>query len=411
LEVDAYWRPDFSQTGNWTEQSAIERARELIPAAVQSRMRSDVPLGAFLSGGTDSSLVVALMQRASSRPVQTFTIGFPVKEYDETHYARLVAQHLGTDHHEFQVTPSALEILPQLVWHYDEPFADSSAIPTWFVSQHTRSHVTVALTGDGGDELFAGYRRYHAVALGARIDRWPLLRSFLAAKIWQRLLGGSRQKSLGRRIKRFSEAVGREPCARYLDWMSIFTESRRALLYRDEFVAQLGDSDPAAFLRQAWQRSGKRDEVTAASLADLITYLPGALMTKVDIASMAHSLECRQPLLDHEVVEFAASLPASLKYRSGRGKWLLRAAFGDLLPKEIWTRRKMGFGVPLDSWFRNELRPLMLDTLTGNQVRCHEYFRRESIQQFIDQHLSDEYDHSHRLWTLMMLELWLQRWA
>jgi asparagine synthase (glutamine-hydrolysing) len=182
-------------------------------------------------------------------------------------------------------------------------------------------------------------------------------------------------------------------------------------LYRDEFVAQLGDSDPAAFLRQAWQRSGKRDEVTAASLADLITYLPGALMTKVDIASMAHSLECRQPLLDHEVVEFAASLPASLKYRSGRGKWLLRAAFGDLLPKEIWTRRKMGFGVPLDSWFRNELRPLMLDTLTGNQVRCHEYFRRESIQQFIDQHLSDEYDHSHRLWTLMMLELWLQRWA
>ncbi|MFM9115706.1 MAG: asparagine synthase (glutamine-hydrolyzing) [Planctomycetota bacterium] len=411
VEVDAYWQPDFSQVGNWTEAAAIERARELIPQAIQSRMRSDVPLGAFLSGGTDSSLVVALMQQFSSRPVQTFTIGFPVKEYDETHYARLVAEHLGTDHHEFQVTPSAIEILPRLAWHYDEPFADSSAIPTWYVSQHTRNHVTVALTGDGGDELFAGYSRYRAVALGKSIDRWPLLRALIGAKVWQRIPGSARQKSLGRRLKRFSEAIRREPCARYLDWISIFTESRRAMLYREDFVAQLGESDPASFLERAWQRSGKRDPVTAASLADLVTYLPGDLMTKVDIASMAHSLECRQPLLDHHVVEFAASLPVELKYRRGRGKWLLRAAFGDLLPSEIWTRRKMGFGVPLGYWFRHELRSIMLDTLTGPHVRSHQYLRSESIQRLIDEHLSAAYDHSHRLWALMMLELWLQKWA
>lgn len=410
LDVQPYWRPDFQHEVAIDEPEAVERLRQLLPEAVEMRMRSDVPLGAFLSGGTDSSLVVALMQRASARPVQTFTIGFPVKEYDETHYARLVAKHLGTEHHEFQVTPDGVDILPRLAWHYDEPFADSSAIPTWYVSQYTRQHVTVALTGDGGDELFAGYSRYKAVALGGTIDRLPGARRLLGAAFWQRLPGGGRQKSFVRRLKRFSEAISRSPQRRYLEWISIYNEARRAALYRDEFLEQLGDADPAAFITHAWQRASRRDPVTAASLTDVTTYLPCDLMTKVDIASMAHSLECRQPLLDHRVVEFAASLPIGLKYRRGRGKQLLRAAFGDLLPHEIWTRPKMGFGVPLDHWFRDELRPLTQDLFGGANVRCHDYFRPDTVTRLIDEHQSRVFDHSYRLWSLVMLELWLRTW-
>lgn len=411
LDVRPYWTPDFHVETKTTESEAVERLRELLPSAVTLRMQSDVPLGAFLSGGIDSSLVVALMQRASTTPVKTFTIGFPVPEYDESGYARRVAKHLGTDHHEFQVTPDAVDILPRLAWHYDEPFADSSAIPTWYVSELTRRQVTVALTGDGGDELFAGYSRYKAVALGNSIDRWPVLRKLIAAKLWQRLPGSGRQKSRLRQAKRFAAALALPPHRRYLEWIAIFGEERRGALYRDEFVEQLTDADPLEFLAAAWRRVATRDAVTAATLVDLTTYLPCDLMTKVDIASMAHGLECRQPMLDHRLVEFAASLPIGLKYRRGRGKRLLRAAFGDLLPRETWTRPKMGFGVPLDRWFRGELQSLARDTLLAPTARTHAWFRPESIQSLLDEHLAGTFDHSYRLWALVFLEQWLRRWT
>jgi len=411
LDVQPYWTPDFRVEKPIDEREAAEQLREQMTTAVSLRMQSDVPLGAFLSGGIDSSLVVALMQRQSSERVKTFTIGFPVKEYDETRYARLVADHLGTDHHEFQVTPDGVDILPKLVWHYDEPFADSSSIPTWYVSQLTRQHVTVALTGDGGDELFAGYPRYKAVALGQLIDKVPFLRSVLGAEFWQRGPGNGRQRSLGRRWKRFCEAVALSPQRRYLEWISIFNERRRGELYRDEFLEQLTAGDPFDFLASAWKRSAGRDPVTAASLADLTTYMPCDLMTKVDIASMAHSLECRQPLLDHNVVEFAASLPVGLKFRRGRGKRLLQAAFHDLLPREIWTRPKMGFGVPLDHWFRDQLKPLTRDTLLDPNSRTSQWFRREYVQQLVTEHESGSFDHAPRLWALVVLELWIREWV
>ncbi len=410
-EERPYWQPDFNAERPITETAAIEQIRELLTSAVQLRMRSDVPLGAFLSGGIDSSLIVALMQQQSERPIQTFTIGFPVKEYDETRYARRVAAHVGTEHHEMQVTPDAAEILPQLVWNYDEPFADSSAIPTWYLSQMTRQHVTVSLSGDGGDELFAGYTRYKALWISTLLDRSGPLRTVLASKFWLRLPGGSRQRSLVRRIKRFSENLHIAPPRRYLDWLVIFNEARRAALYTDEFVAQLPDADPFDFLDAAWQRAGKRDPISAASLSDLVTYLPGDLMTKVDIASMAHSLEVRAPFLDVRVVEFAAALPAALKFRWGQGKYLLRRAFGDLLPREIWNRRKMGFGVPLDHWFRNELRDLTRDTLLAPEARCLRFFRREAIEQLFREHIEHRFDHAPRLWSLAFLELWLRRWT
>jgi asparagine synthase (glutamine-hydrolysing) len=411
LEVQPYWTPDFQAEQSIDEQTAAQQLREKLGMAVKLRLRSDVPLGAFLSGGVDSSLVVALMQREVGERVKTFTIGFPIAEYDETRYARRVAEHLGTEHHEFRVEPSGVDILSKLVWHYDEPFADSSAIPTWYVSQLTREHVTVALTGDGGDELFAGYPRYKAVALGQAIDRIPWLRKFLGASFWQRVPGDGRQKSLGRRWKRFSAAAALPTRRRYLDWISIFNESRRADLYREEFVEQLDGDDPFLFLDASWSRMKGRDAVTAASLTDLLTYLPCDLMTKVDIASMGQGLECRQPFLDPQVVEFSASLPARLKFRRGKGKRLLRAAFGDLLPAEIWTRPKMGFGVPLDHWFRGELRELTHDTLLNPAARTHVWFRVEAIRRLIEQHESGEFDHAYRLWSLVFLELWLKQWV
>lgn len=409
LRVAPYWNPDFSREIELNEGDAIARIRELLEDAVRLRMRSDVPLGAFLSGGIDSSLIVALMQKNSARPVQTFSIGFPVREYDETAYARRVARHLGTEHHEFQVAPQSLEILPKLVWHYDEPFADSSAVPTWYVSQLTRQHVTVSLTGDGGDELFAGYQRYRAVYLGTVLEKLGPLRSLLAARFWQRL-PGSRSQSLFRRIKRFSAALSDAPVRRFLEWIGIFNEASRVELYQDDFLARLPDVDPAEFLSSAWRGIAFRDPITVASLGDLVTYLPCDLMTKVDIASMAHSLECRAPFLDYRVVEFAASLPVSLKYRRGQGKRILRRAFRDLLPPEIWTRPKMGFGVPLEHWFRTDLRALTEDTLLAADARSLEFFRPDVLRRTFDAHLSGQQNNSYKLWALLMLELWLREW-
>jgi len=411
FQVHPYWTPDFSAQQAISEPEAVEQLRSLFASAVTLRMQSDVPLGAFLSGGIDSSLVTALMQKHSTDRIKTFSIGFHVKAYDETQYARRVADHLGTDHQEFQVTPDALEVLPKLAWHYDEPFGDSSAVPTWYLSQLTRQKVTVALTGDGGDELFAGYPRYKAAVWGARLDRLSWLRALLAAGFWQSLPGAGRQKSLARKFRRFSEALGYAPQRRYLEWIAIFNESRRAGLYTDEFVSGLKNSDPATFVGSAWKQVGKRDAVTAVSLTDLVTYLPCDLMTKVDIASMAHGLECRQPFLDHRLVEFCIGLPSRFKLRRGRGKYLLRRAFRDLLPAEIWSRKKMGFGVPLDQWFRNELRPMAHDLLLDQTARQRGYFRPEAIEALLREHESCAFDHSYRLWALLMLELWHRSWA
>ena len=410
LRIESYWNPDFTFERPIQFRRACQRMHELLEDATALRMQSDVPLGAFLSGGVDSSLIVALMQKYSEQPVKTFSIGFPVAEYDESSYAKQVADYLGTEHHEFKVEPNAVEILPKLVYHYDEPFSDSSAIPTWYVSQMTREHVTVALTGDGGDELFAGYPRYRAVSLADQLEGFGL-RGLLGAKCWQWLPSSPRQKSIVRRFKRFSEALRLPEGRRYLDWISIYNESRRASLYNDDFLESLPNSDPYSFLDQALKRSKSRDSLTRFSLADLVTYLPCDLMTKVDIASMAHSLECRSPFLDHRVVEFAASLPMEYKFRAGKGKRILRRAFKKMIPNHIWLRRKMGFGVPLDHWFRNELKDLARDTLLADDRCLEPYVRREAVESMLDDHIDGRFDHSYRLWSLLVFELWMREWG
>ena len=413
-QVTRYWTPPYHQPFSAEEsrpEHLRQRLRETLTEAVRLRMRSDVPLGAFLSGGIDSTIIAGVMQSLSSRPIKTFSIGFPVAAFDERTYAREAAQHLGTEHHEQVVEPAALQILPQLIHHYDEPFADSSAIPTLLLSEMTRQHVTVSLSGDGGDELFAGYQRYQAVRLAGWADWLPSpLRRLLGAKFWQRLPSSVEQKSFRRRVKRLLSALALEPRRRYLKWISIFDDERRAELYSPAFREQLGTHDPANFLLEAYQLCPQRDFVTQTTAADLVTYLPCDIMTKVDIASMAYALEARCPFLDQEVVEFAARLPIHEKIQGRQGKAILIDTFRDLLPASIQTRPKMGFGVPLDHWFRNELRPLLEEVLLDPSTLNRGWFEPETVRRLVLEHISGRFDHSYRLWSLLVLELWQRNW-
>ncbi|MBN2216661.1 MAG: asparagine synthase (glutamine-hydrolyzing) [Pirellulales bacterium] len=411
LAMGRYWDPDFNVESDRPRDELVEELRTTLTEAVRARLQSDVPLGAFLSGGVDSTIIVGLMQRLSNQPVRTFSIGFPVAEYDETRYARLAAERLGTVHEEFRVEPQAIDVLEKLVWHFDEPFADSSAVPTWYVSELTRQHVTVALTGDGGDELFAGYPRYRAVRLADYFDRLPApVRRLAAGRWWQNLPASPRQKSRLRQWKRFVEVLGQSPLRRYMDWISIFNETRRAELYTDAFVARLPNIDPIEWLWASAARSAGRDPVTMISLTDLATYLPCDLMTKVDIASMAQGLECRQPFLDHRVVELAARIPVKYKLRGHRGKRILVETFADLIPRAIQHRRKMGFGVPLDAWFRGPLAEFAREILLDLRTEQRNYFRSATVRRLIEDHQAGRFDHSYRLWALLVFELWQRRW-
>ena len=427
LDVQRYWQADFAgkaaaggaadappppapSTPTPTPTEGRRALRETLTEAVRLRMRSDVPLGAFLSGGVDSTIIAGLMQSLADRPVQTFSIGFPVPRFDERSYARQAAAHLHTDHHEQLVQPSALSILPQLIWHYDEPFADSSAIPTMYLSQMTRQQVTVALSGDGGDELFAGYQRYQAVRLAGYFDRLPgPLRRLATLPVWQRLPASVQQRSRRRQLKRLLSALGETPERRYLKWVSIFDDTRRAALYTDAFRSRLAGFDAGRFLLDAYAACPSRDFVTRTTCADVLTYLPCDILTKVDLASMAYGLEVRCPFLDQELVQLAARMPIEWKLRYGRGKRMLVETFADLLPPSIQRRSKMGFGVPLDHWFRNELRPLLQEVLLDPLSLNRGLFRPAAIEQLVAEHVSGRWDHSYRLWSLLVLELWQQK--
>ncbi len=411
LTVERYWDFDPRRETPIEHGEACERVRDLLTDSVRLRLQSDVPLGAFLSGGIDSSLVTAVAQSLSDQPVRTFSIGFPDADFDETRYAADVARHLGTRHERFEVTPSGVDVIERLAWHYDEPFGDSSAVPTWYLSELTRKHVTVALSGDGGDELFAGYERYRALWLSDRLRKFLPIHRLPGLDLLGRLPDSDRQRSLPRRVKRFAEALGQPAARRYLNWLQIFPESLRADLYRDDFVATLPPEDPFEFLERCWRRSEGRDLVSRASISDLLSYIPCDLMTKVDIASMAHGLEVRQPMLDYRLVEFAASMPVRHKFRGRRGKLILRDALGDLIPPSIFTRPKMGFGVPIARWFRRELRPLVHDTVLATDARIARFFRPDRVAELVRSHESGERNHGYRLWNLLMLEVWMRRWA
>ena len=410
VHIERYWQPDFSRKLKISEAEAGERAIEILRDAVKVRLMSEVPLGAFLSGGIDSSAVVALMSEESSEPVKTFSIGFEEQDFSELHHARRVAEHVGADHHEFIVRPDALEVLPTLVEHYGEPYADSSAIPTYYVARETRRHVTVALNGDGGDECFAGYERYAAMRLAERYHRLPgVLRSGVIDQAIGMLPTSETRRSRVRDAKRFIQAASLPKVERYMRWISVFDAQAKGELYSDSFRHQTALTNSSALLEPWFALANGAGVVDAALLADTMTYLPNDLLVKVDIATMAVSLEARSPFLDHKVIEFAASLPEKLKLHGLTTKYLLKRVLRQLLPSENLGRRKMGFGVPIGHWFRGQLEPFLRETILSDRALKRGYFKPEVVRRLVELHVRGERDHSHQLWTLLMLELWFQR--
>ncbi|HEU5002998.1 MAG TPA: asparagine synthase (glutamine-hydrolyzing) [Actinomycetota bacterium] len=404
-----YWSLSFSAKTHASEGEAVEALRELIREATRIRLISDRPLGAFLSGGVDSSIVVAAMAEASTEPVRTFSIGFEDARFDERSYARLVAERFGTRHEELVVSPhgsDVADLLPRLVWHYDEPFADSSAIPSFALAELARREVVVALNGDGGDESFAGYDRYVAQKLAARIPAGgPVSR--LAHRGVDALPSGA-HRSRTRKVKRFLTFALSPPTTRYAEVMSVFTNRDKEFLYSDEMREAVAGDDAYRVLAAAQAVSDALDPVDAVLAADVATYLPGDLLVKMDIATMAHSLEARSPLLDHKVMEFAASLPASMKIRGRSGKWILKQAGRGWLPDAVLDRPKMGFGVPVAAWLRTELRDLAHDALCDHTARHRPYFDPGAVEQLLDEHEAGA-DHSAKLWALLCFELWHRR--
>ncbi|MGI8918013.1 MAG: asparagine synthase (glutamine-hydrolyzing) [Pyrinomonadaceae bacterium] len=410
IKLERYWQPDFSHKLDISEEEAGERALEILRDAVRVRLMSEVPLGAFLSGGIDSSAVVALMSEASSEPVKTFSIGFEEQDFSELHHARRIAEHVGAEHHEFIVRPDAMEVLPLLVEHYGEPYADSSAIPTYYVARETRQHVTVALNGDGGDESFAGYERYAAMQLAERYHRLPAPLRKLAIQPAIGLLPSSEtSRSRIRDAKRFIQAASLPKRERYLRWVSVFDATAKQELYSADFQRQTANVYPSEILDPWFAHANGSGIVDAALLTDIMTYLPNDLLVKVDIATMAVSLEARSPFLDHHVIEFAASLPEKFKLRGLTTKYLLKRVLKKLLPAENLERRKMGFGVPIGHWFRSQMQPFLRETLLSQKALGRGLFKPESVKQMIQLHTSGERDYAHQLWTLLMLELWFER--
>ncbi len=409
IETRRYWQPDFSKKIKITEEEAIVETTRILRESTKLRMISEVPLGAFLSGGVDSSTVVALMAQESSQPVKTFSIGFEEQDFSELKYARIVAKHVGAEYNEFIVRPNALEVLPTLVEHYGEPYADSSAIPTYYVAKETRRHVTVALNGDGGDESFAGYERYAAMGLAETYRKIPgFLRYALEAPV-SMLSTSELKRSRSRDAKRFLAAARLPRNERYFRWMSTFDRDAKRGLYTDDFAERLGKADAGVFLDDWFAKANGSSILDANLLVDQMTYLPNDLLVKVDIATMANSLEGRSPFLDHKVIEFAASLPSSLKMGRFETKSLLKKVAARLVPKQAVYRKKMGFGVPVGNWFRGEMKGFVRNVLLSEKALNRGVVRPEIQQKYVNEHINADRDHAFQIWTLLMLELWFQR--
>lgn len=410
IQVHRYWRLDYTPKLSLREDEAVEGLLGVLRESVRLRLIADVPLGALLSGGVDSSVVVALMSQLTDQPVKTFSIGFREQDFNELPYARAVAERYGTDHHELEVRPKAIDILPTLVRHYGEPFADWSAIPSYYVSKLTRAHVKVALNGDGGDECFAGYERYLASSL---INRYRMIPSPVRHGLIEPLTAMVPNSRLWpdrmRQVKSALQVASSSASDRYMRWITFFRPDQKDALYTSAFRESLEGYDGPNWLAPWLDEvpSNGRDELDVILATDVESYLPNDLLVKMDIASMANSLETRSPFLDHHVMEFCARLPSKYKIRGTSLKYLLKQASKRLIPDENIHRRKMGFGVPVGQWMREDLRPLLEDTLFSTTAQQRGYFQPAAVRTLVDNHVSGTSDHSSQLWALLCLELWL----
>ena len=410
VQLQAYWTPPAKADYKGTFDDACSELRERLIEATRLRMIADVPLGAFLSGGIDSTIIVGLMSQINSTPVKTFSIGFDEERFDETEYARVVAKRFNTDHQEHFVRPDAIEILPLLAHHYDEPFADSSAIPTYYVSKMTRQNVTVALTGDAGDEAFGGYRRYLAGQISGWVDRIPLVNSLASTDTGRLIPGSTDPRRFFGRLKRLLTSFSLPAAQRYFGQMSQISPTLMDKLLHPDFVAQVDRKQPISWFSKLGRDNGK-DRVRSCMDNDYQAYLPCDILTKVDIASMAVSLECRSPFLDHHLVELACRIPTNWRLRGFTHKYILKQTFADVIPPQITQRRKMGFGVPLIEWFRGPLESVLRDVLLSPEARQRNYLNIDFVKRLIDQHVQRQRDNSAELWTLLMLEQWHRKWA
>jgi asparagine synthase (glutamine-hydrolysing) len=405
--IDRYWRLDYSRKrASQPVQEVHEELRGSIRRAVQRRMVADVPMGAFLSGGIDSSAVVAAMAENSSEPVKTFSIGFEEERFNELPRARLIAREFATDHRELIVHPDMVEIMPKVVRHYGEPFADHSAMPAFYLARFARDHVTVALNGDGGDESFAGYQRYTTNLALAELDRLPrVLRHAVGAAARRAPLGGDPRR-MRSRLGRFAMAAELDRESRYLAARSMFTAAERCRLYTPEYRAMLGPSCAAEAVLEPWRSSTAPDLLDQFLDSDINSYLPDDLLVKIDIATMAYSVEGRSPLLDHELMELAAALPPGLKVARGRRKRILRSALRGWIPDAILDAPKRGFELPVANWLRGDLREYAREVLLDPGSTSRGWCDEQEVGRLLDEHVSGARDHGRGIWTLLMLELW-----
>jgi asparagine synthase (glutamine-hydrolysing) len=403
IRTEKYWDFNYGKIENLkTEEEYAENLRELIKESVKIRLISEVPLGAFLSGGIDSSTIVGMMSQISEKPVKTFSIGFNEDTFDELKYARIAAKHFNTEHHEFVVTPDLVEIVDELVRHFDEPFADPSALPTFMVSKMARDFVTVVLSGDGGDELFAGYTRYVTDKKRSGLEKLPqAIRQNLLKPLSEALPHGTKGKN-------YLYNVSLEAIDRYIDSISHFGKLGKKSLYSKVFLAnQNGNFGKSEELfRQIANSVSTGNPIDNLLYLDSKTYLPSDILTKVDRMSMAASLEARVPLLDHKLIEFVTQIPTALKLKGLETKYIFRKAVVGIVPGEILNRPKQGFGVPINEWINLQLRDKIHETLSDKRALERGYFDAKYIKVLLDEHAAKRRDHSYSLWILYMLELW-----
>ncbi len=410
-KIQPYWDLPFAPKWEQGEDELQNRLRELLSESVRLRMISDVPLGAHLSGGLDSSIVVALMAQHSSRPVKTFSIGFNESRFSELQYARAVAERFGTEHTEFIVEFGNIpETIEKLVSSFDEPFADSSALPLFYLSELTRQHVTVALNGDGGDDLLAGYTRHWLDPWGNRylsLPGWLRRGAIGAASLFQDDVSRPAGHSWLNGLKRLAFLEEIPPEASILRWSSYFFPSQRRRLWKPEFWQALSLNAPSDLLLSQIRGKAIPDALDRTLYMDVKTYLPGDLLVKTDRVTMAHSLEARSPLLDHVFAEWAVRLPVRYKLRGRQGKYLLRQAFKKDLPDSILKHKKQGFGIPLGLWFKRDLQTWAQDELSHPLLG--QWFEMDTIQGILNEHRAGAIDHGRRIWTLIILKKWLER--
>ena len=406
VSTTRYWDLQFNPVDG-SEEDLSESLRELLKDAVRIRLISDVPLGAFLSGGVDSSTVVSLMSEIMDRPVKTFSIGFEDPSYNELQYARLVAEKLGTEHHELTIQPDVVHLVQDLIKYLDEPLADVSVFPTYLVSQLARRHVTVALSGDGGDELFAGYDWYVASKFASYYDQVPaFLRNGWIPQLVDRIPPSAQKKGLTNKLKRFVEGSLLPSSLQHFRWNMFATREKKNCLYSKELQGSVSPFSGYERFIEHFQSTEEADPLWRQQVADIKTYLADDILVKVDRMSMANSLEARSPFLDYRVVEFATGLPSHLKLKGFRTKYLLKRCMASKLPAPILNRKKEGFSIPMKNWLKRELRPLMQDLLSPTRLKRGGFFNAAYVQTLMTEHLAGVANHSHQLWSLMMFEIW-----